>query len=114
LAYDSDQAIGCVALRENDSRTCEMKRLYVRPAWRKMGAGRVLAEAIIAAAGEIGYERMRLDTLGSLVAAISLYDRLGFQRIAPYYDNPNDNVVFMELVLTRFTQAASLPANRRK
>jgi ribosomal protein S18 acetylase RimI-like enzyme len=101
LGYDGEQAAGCVALRELDERTCEMKRLYVRPAWRGQHLGRTLAEAIIAAGHEIGYERMRLDTLGGLSAAISLYDSLGFQKIPAYYDNPSDDVIFMELVLTK-------------
>jgi ribosomal protein S18 acetylase RimI-like enzyme len=101
LAYDGDQAVGCVALRELDQSICEMKRLYVRPPWRKHGTGRALAEAIIASASEIGYERMRLDTLATLIPAISLYENLGFQRIPAYYDNPNDGVVFMELFLLK-------------
>jgi putative acetyltransferase len=101
LAYDGDETVGCVALRKLDKGICEMKRLYVRPTWRKQGAGRALAEAIITSASEMGYERMRLDTLGTLTPAISLYHRLGFQTIPAYYDNPNDGVVFMELVLLK-------------
>jgi ribosomal protein S18 acetylase RimI-like enzyme len=99
LASDADQPAGCVAIRPLDPGACEMKRLYVRPGWRRQGLGRTLALAIIAAAREIGFDRMRLDTLASMTAAIALYRSLGFQRIPPYYDNPSESAVFMELHL---------------
>jgi ribosomal protein S18 acetylase RimI-like enzyme len=99
LAMEGTQAAGCVALREIGPDICEMKRLYVRPAFRKQGVARRLARTIISAARKIGYARMRLDTLGSLHAAISLYKSLGFQQIEPYYSNPIAGVVFMELYL---------------
>ena len=112
LAYDEDLAIGCVALRELDKNICEMKRLYVRPPWRKCGAGRALAVAIIAAASQIGYQRMRLDTLGTLAPAISLYHSLGFQEIPAYYENPNDSVVFMEHVLLKPAVVHGTPSTK--
>jgi len=99
LALDRQNVAGCVALRELAPGLCEMKRLYLRPPFRGQGVGRQLAEAIVTAAREIGYERMRLDTLASLKPALALYESLGFQRIAPYYPNPIANVVFLELVL---------------
>lgn len=99
LAQDGSVAGGCVALRKINDGICEMKRLYVRPAFRGRGLGRQLAEQIVSLAGEIGYARMRLDTLSSMKPALEIYSALGFQRIAPYYDNPSGLAVFLELKL---------------
>ena len=99
LAAEGTTPAGCVALRKIEDRVCEMKRLYVRPAFRGKGAGRLLAQAVIQAARECAYHQMRLDTLSSLKEAITLYESLGFQRIPPYYDNPSPLAVFMELRL---------------
>jgi putative acetyltransferase len=105
LAIENDELAGCVALRKiaygtsRDS-VCEMKRLYVRPAFRGTGLGRTLAETIIKAARGIGYARMRLDTLpGKMDRAIAMYRSLGFKNIQPYYLNPVTDAAFMELEL---------------
>ena len=99
LAAEGATPAGCVALRKIGDSICEMKRLYVRPAFRGKGAGRSLAQAAIQAARECGYQRMRLDTLSSMKQAIALYESLGFHRIPPYYDNASPLAVFMELRL---------------
>jgi putative acetyltransferase len=99
LAMQGENAAGCVALRKIDEGVCEMKRLYVRPAFRGQNIGRKLANEIISAARQIGYERMRLDTLSSMKPAIALYESFGFNRIPAYYENPSDRAVFMELKL---------------
>ncbi len=78
-----------------------MKRLYVRPQFRATGLGRRLAEEIIAQARYIGYSRMRLDTVVSVMGrAVQLYRALGFREIAPYRDNPIPSALYMEMLLT--------------
>jgi len=90
------QVAGCCALRRIDAKTCEMKRFYVRPAFRGKGVGRELIHALIDSARKIGYARMRLDTLPSMTRAIALYRALGFREIPPYWANPVPGVVFFE------------------
>jgi putative acetyltransferase len=100
LAVKEDLAAGCVALRRIGKGVCEMKRLYVRPEFRGTGLGRTLAETVIQAAREIGYGRIRLDTLpGKMDRAIAMYSSLGFKEIEPYYNNPVEGAAFMELIL---------------
>jgi len=100
LAVEGQQTVGCVALRRIADGVCEMKRLYVRPAFRGTGLGRTLAETVIQAAREIGYHRMRLDTLpGKMDRALAIYRTLGFKEIEPYYSNPVEGALFMQLEL---------------
>lgn len=101
LACRGKESAGCVALRPLEPDTCEMKRLYVRPAYRSDGVGRLLAERVIHEAGTAGYRRMRLDTLPTMETALQLYRRLGFREIAPYTANPVKGAVFLELQLDR-------------
>ncbi len=100
LARHAGHAAGCIALRKLEAGICEMKRLYVRPADRGMGVGRILVERVIAEARAIGYERMRLDTIASAMKdAIALYRRMGFEEIAPYSVIPIKDALWMELRL---------------
>lgn len=100
LATNGPETAGVIALRGLDGETCEMKRLYVRPAGRGYNLGRKLAEHLLQEARAIGYRRMVLDTLpNKMDAAIALYRRLGFKEIAPYYNNPVKGAIFLECAL---------------
>ena len=94
------QVAACVALHRLGPGICEMKRLYLRPQFRGKGLGRALAERIIAEASQIGYQRMRLDTVEPVMKdAVAMYRKLGFKEIAPYRSNPIAGAMYMELEL---------------
>ena len=100
LARMAREAVGCVALKPLEKHVFEMKRLFIYPAHRKGGAGRLLAEAIIGEARAIGYRSMLLDSLPSMRAAQGLYGKLGFREIPAYYETPVQGTTFMKLRLT--------------
>lgn len=92
LATVAGEFAGCCAMRPLDgvdyTNACEMKRLYVRPAYRRMRIGRMLAERILDLARMAGYDCILLDTLDDMESARALYQELGFEDIPPYYFNP--------------------------
>jgi ribosomal protein S18 acetylase RimI-like enzyme len=100
LATGAGQPAGCVALHKLDDEICEMKRLYVRPKFRGKGLGKALAERVIVEAREIGYRKLRLDTVEPMMQmAVAMYRQLGFREIAPYRSNPIEGALYMELQL---------------
>jgi putative acetyltransferase len=100
LAEYEGQLAGCIALHKLESGICEMKRLYLRPQFRGKGLGRALAELIIREARQIGYERMRLDTVEPVMKdAVGMYRKIGFLEIDPYCANPIAGALYMELQL---------------
>src|SRR5271166_3717950 len=100
LAEREGQLAGCVALRKLEPGICEMKRLYLRPQFRGKGLGRALAERIIGEARQIGFQRMRLDTVEPVMKdAVAMYRKLGFKQIAPYCANRIAGALYMELDL---------------
>lgn len=103
LAFVAGEMAGCCALRPLDSvdyaDACEMKRLYVRPAFRKLGLGRRLVEAILEQARLADYACVLLDTLSDMEAARALYDDLGFEEVPPYYFNPIAGAHYLKAAL---------------
>ncbi len=99
LAFAEKIAVGCIALRKVSEHICEMKRLYVRPPFRREGIGRKLALKVIDHARLAGFKHMLLDTLPPMKEATSLYRSLGFKETDPYRFNPVEGAIFMELTL---------------
>jgi putative acetyltransferase len=100
LARLENQFAGCIAFRKLENEICEMKRLYVRPTFRGHRLGSVLAQNLIAEARNIGYKKMRLDTVASAMQdAIALYRRIGFKEISPYSSIPIETALWFELAL---------------
>lgn len=95
LAEVGGELAGCVALRPLSDELAEVKRLYLRPAFRGAGVGRALAEHVLAVAAGKGYRRVCLDTLPSMGGAIALYRSLGFTEVEPYYPNPVVGALFL-------------------
>lgn len=103
MATVNKELAGCCALRPLDTvdypNACEMKRLYVRPAFRRHGVGRQLAEAILDCARVAGYACVLLDTLDDMESARALYKEIGFEEIEPYYHNPIEGAHYLKVNL---------------
>ncbi len=99
LAREDDTVLGCAALRRVDDLTCEMKRVYVRPAARGRNFGRLLVEAILSEAKLVGYSRICLDVLPEFTAAQKLYQSMGFEPAEPVSLNPVPDTKFLALAL---------------
>jgi GNAT superfamily N-acetyltransferase len=103
LAYAGDAVAGCVAMRGlhdvDHANACEMKRLFVRRAFRRFGLGRLLAQALLERAAAAGYSVMLLDTLDEMESARELYATLGFVEVPPYYYNPIPGAHYLKVQL---------------
>lgn len=100
IAYaNKNMAVGCTGVRKLDDDICELKRMYIRKTARGGGIAHKLLEKAITVAIVLGYSKMRLDTLSSMVGAIHIYEKAGFYEIAPYRFNPISGAKFYELEL---------------
>lgn len=99
VAVLDDRVIGSVALTKEREGICELKRLYMRPAYRGKGYSRALVEKVMEDAKRFGYAKMRLDTFPMMEQAIGLYKSLGFYKIEQYNDNPAGTAIYLELKL---------------
>jgi ribosomal protein S18 acetylase RimI-like enzyme len=99
LACQEREVCGCVAIHQWSAGIAEMKRLYVRPLFRRLGAGKALVKATVVQARVLGYSCIRLDTLPTMIQAQALYRSLGFQEIPAYRVNPNPGTKFFEMRL---------------
>jgi putative acetyltransferase len=97
LAIENETYIGCTAVRPIENKVCELKRMYVMPAHQQKGIAQALLQKAIQFARQAGYQKIRLDTLSSMVPAMRLYEKNGFHQIPAYYFNPEPNAVFYEL-----------------
>lgn len=97
LAKSEELAVGCFAIRALDDNACELKRMYLREGARGKGVGKKMLELSIKVGKQLGYKKMRLDTLPTMQAAIGLYKSLGFYEIEPYRHNPIAGTKFLEI-----------------
>ena len=100
LAKRGDHVLGCIALKPLEPpRVAEIKRLFVRPQARRIGVGKALVAAMVAAAERLGYREIKLDTLSEMEGAIALYKSHGFASIAPYGSHPYPGLICLGKML---------------
>ena len=99
LATSEGKPAGTIALRRLNTRSGEVKRLYLRPQFRGKGLGRYLVQNIVERARAIGYEALYADTLPIMTDALALYERLGFEKIEAYTSDPTPGAIFLRLKL---------------
>lgn len=100
LAMEREAVIGCVAIRSISKREGELKRMYIDPAHRHRGLGKMLLQKALELAQDCQYEKLKLDTLNYMKAAIHLYQQAGFYEIPPYYANPISEAVYFEIEMS--------------
>ncbi|MCF0069448.1 GNAT family N-acetyltransferase [Dyadobacter sp. CY261] len=99
LAYVGERAVGCAGIRVQAPGTAELKRMYVQTEFRGYQLGRILLRESISQATNLGYQKIRLDTLASMTGARKLYEVFGFEVIPAYYPNPHADAIYMEKTL---------------
>jgi Acetyltransferases len=99
IASSGDELAGCIALRRFDAARAEMKRLYVRPAFRGHGAGRAMLDWVISEARAAGYNEIVCDTMPMMSQALDMYARAGFERTGPYADHATPGAIYLRLKL---------------
>lgn len=99
IVFCGEEAVASIALRQLDETRCEIKRLYVRPAYRGRGIAKTLVQKILDDARQIGYSQILLDTVPFLKTAIALYRSFGFQDVPPYLETPVSGTLFLGLTL---------------
>jgi putative acetyltransferase len=97
LALHNEEPAGTIALRRLNQTSGEVKRLYLRPKFRGHGLGRLLLEAVVERARAIRYDCLYADTLPSMMEALSLYERIGFERVEAYSDAPTPGAIYLKL-----------------
>jgi GNAT superfamily N-acetyltransferase len=100
LCKADDEFIGCAGIRKIDNDIAELKRMFIKPAYQKRGAGKTLLAKAVELAKSFNYKIIRLDTLNYMAPAINLYKQSDFYEIPAYYHNPNETVVYFEKILT--------------
>jgi ribosomal protein S18 acetylase RimI-like enzyme len=100
LAYTNGRLAGCIGLRKIDDKRCELKRLYVKPEFRRRHIGREMLSMLIEQAKQIGYEKLLLDTLPFLESALKMYEQFGFKRTERHNNSPLDSSIYMTLDLS--------------
>ncbi len=99
IIYFGESPIGCVGLKRFDSRSCELKRMYIKEEFRGRGFAKTVINFIADAATRLGYEQILLDTNVEMPAAVSAYLKAGFIEIPAYCENENPSPVFLSLLL---------------
>ena len=99
LCKMENECIACVAIRKINNQTAELKRMFVRPGYQRLGIGKILLEKAIDLARSANYSCIRLDTLNYITAAINLYMQYNFYEIPAYYNNPNTTAIYFEKII---------------
>lgn len=99
VLYENEEAIGCLGLRKIGNGIGELKRMYLKDGYRNQGLGKMLLEEALKCAHSLGYSKVRLDTLDSMIPAMRFYEKNGFCRIEAYYHNPIQGAVYYEICI---------------